>query len=319
MRRARLTLLCVHVVLGLGLAAACGDTDEPPAPPGVDADTLDVNVPKTEGGAGDATAALDSATGNDATANDAAADAKNDGTVADAGSDVTTDAATDALVSDAGDAGCALPPSGIVGWWTGDDTTNDRTGNHNMTTVGSVPYVAGMVGNGFSFTPGNYLTRPHVAAIALTSAYTIEAWVKVTATGGRIVDHITASIPDGYLLDTYPQNVRAYAGAVFAGGTTTLTLNTWHHLAAVFDGDAIDGGPDGGVGTLKVYRNGVLEGTVTATSPAVTNTKPLRIGADSNGANSLNGIADEVTIYDRPLSEAELKAIFNAGALGKCK
>ena len=34
---------------------------------------------------------------------------------------------------------------------------------------------------------------------------------------------------------------------------------------------------------------------------------------------TLNGLIDEVTIYDRALSTAEIQAIFNAGSAGKCK
>lgn len=284
------------VVVGLGIAAACSDSEEG-AGGGGGGVGIDASAPRTDGSAVvDATAPLD---------------------------DGGLDAADAAPTGDAGDAGdgggCVAPTAGIIGWWTGDDTTTDRAGNHDMTVVGTVPYVTGMVGKAFDFTNGNYLTRDHVASLNLTSTFTIEAWVNVRATGGRILDHITAGTPNGYLLDTYPNNVRAYAGQPVVIGSTALEVDTWYHLAAVFDGSSIDGGPASGLGTLKVYRNGELDGTVTATAPAITNSNPLRIGADSTGSNNLNGMADEVTLYDRALSDAEIQAIYAAGAFGKCR
>lgn len=229
-------------------------------------------------------------------------------TPTDAGSDAPTDSGADA--KDGG--GCVTPPAGIISWWTGDDTPADRMALHNMTVNGGVTYAAGKVGKAFSFASGAFLETPHAADLVLDEKYTIEAWVNIATFGGRVVDHITAGIADGYLLDTYPSNVRAYAGVpVVIGGTSLAAMaNTWIHIAAVFDGAG---------GTLTVYLNGAMDGQVAATSPSVSNTHTLRIGADSSGNNPINGLADEVTIYDRALSGAEIKAIYDAGSAGKCK
>jgi hypothetical protein len=286
------SVLVPTTVLVGAVAVGCGSTETELGGASLDAGAT--NFDATSGDAG-TNLGTDAGTKTDAsTSTDAGSDAGNDGG------------------AEGGVPGCLTPPSGIIGWWTGDDTPNDRTGLHATTAIGAVTYAPGKVGKALAFTAGIYLETPHAADLVRDTAYTIEAWVKVTSTGGRILDHITANVPNGYLLDTYPNNVRAFAGNAFITSATAVPLDTWIHEAAVFDGTAV-------APKLTVYFNGVADGNVAATSPSVSNTNTLRVGADSNGSNSLNGLADEVTLYDRALSAAEIKAIFDAGTAGKCK
>jgi len=226
-------------------------------------------------------------------------------------------AQVDAALVDAApaDAGSCIPkPPGVIGLWRGEGNANDSKGNNNLVAVGGVVgYAPGKIGQAFSMPKGSgYLELPtHVADFELTTAYTLEAWVNVTAWGNRIIDHITENVPNGYLLDTYPNTVRAFSGDITVSGTPALTpaqLNTWVHLAAAFDGAAK---------TLTVYVNGVERGKATVKSPAVTSPNhKLRIGASSNGTYRINGLVDEVTIYNRALSAAEILAV--ATGDGKC-
>jgi hypothetical protein len=38
-----------------------------------------------------------------------------------------------------------------------------------------------------------------------------------------------------------------------------------------------------------------------------TNSRPIRIGANGGGTEVMNGLVDDVRIYNRPLSAAEIK------------
>ncbi|HJX64840.1 MAG TPA: LamG domain-containing protein [Polyangia bacterium] len=224
----------------------------------------------------------------------------------------------DTAIGSAGDVisndgnGCVPVPAGLVAWWSGDDSLADRTGAHPLTAGGSgtFAFADGKVGRAFLLTGGAYIETPNSADLALDKGFTIEAWVYALSYGGRIVDHITAYSPDGYLLDTYASKVRGYAGHQGVSGSTTLTPGTWLHLATTFDPLTT---------TLSVYLNGVADGSATVSGTGLTCTNSLRLGADSSGGSLLNGIVDEVTLYDRPLTDSELMAIANAGAAGKCK
>ena len=75
---------------------------------------------------------------------------------------------------------------------------------------------------------------------------------------------------------------------------------------------------DGSV--AKLYLNGVLVGT-NAVDPNYTGTTSgARIGGEACCAgNNFPGLVDEVSIYTRALSDAEVLSIYNAGTDGKCR
>src|SRR5262249_37373024 len=92
-------------------------------------------------------------------------------------------------------------------------------------------------------------------------------------------------------------------------GTTTLLPNTWYHGAITYDG-----------ATLNLYLNGVLEATkTTAPINTVPETNGLTIGYRPLQNIRWQGQLDEVEIFNRALSQAEIQAIYNAGGAGKCK
>jgi hypothetical protein len=64
--------------------------------------------------------------------------------------------------------------------------------------------------------------------------------------------------------------------------------------------------------------NGSVVGTETSGSPIGSATAQLTIG-EAEGLGYMQGRLDELTIYQRGLSAAEIQAIFNAGTGGKCK
>ena len=79
---------------------------------------------------------------------------------------------------------------------------------------------------------------------------------------------------------------------------------------------------------MKIYVNGVeVPATLTSASTTITSiyssTSPVRIGAfqDSSGSvgTYFQGIIDEVEIFNRTLTDAEILAIYESGSAGKCK
>jgi hypothetical protein len=71
--------------------------------------------------------------------------------------------------------------------------------------------------------------------------------------------------------------------------------------------------------TLKLYLNGTLESSQTVGGPVNVSTEEFRIGGYNSGPWTMNGVVDEIALYGRALSEAEILAIYNAGAAGKCR
>jgi hypothetical protein len=80
-----------------------------------------------------------------------------------------------------------------------------------------------------------------------------------------------------------------------------LTLNRWQHLAMTYDGQ-----------DLCVYLNGTVVGSQTIGKPRVPGTTPLSIGKRQDNYVALTGRIDEVLLYNRALSPAEIRARFEA-------
>ena len=82
-----------------------------------------------------------------------------------------------------------------------------------------------------------------------------------------------------------------------ARGAAALPLNTWTHLAATYDGT-----------TLRLFVNGSLVGSRAVASPLLTSTGVLRFGGNSVWGEFFAGRIDEVRLYNRALTAAEIQA-----------
>jgi hypothetical protein len=110
-------------------------------------------------------------------------------------------------------------------------------------------------------------------------------------------------------LSGIPTNGCVPGGPLTVQSTTLAITGRWYHVTGVKRGSQ-----------LEIYVNGVLE-QAKALGALVNNTEAanLRIGGNVQEGAFLNGLVDEVEIYNRALTSGEIQAIFNAGAAGKCK
>ena len=205
------------------------------------------------------------------------------------------------------------PTSGLIGYWNFDEDTgtiaHDTSGSGYNGTVNNAGWVSGKVNSALSFNGSSSdVVTPN---ILLGGAFSISAWVNPAAAQGEYARIAETQYSPGFYLGTnfvgsgYKFIVNGASGATglcglsygcAEGGTVTAG---WHLVTATFDGT-----------TGKLYVDGVLAGSDTFT-PANTNL-PLNIGRyfGSNGFG-WNGVIDEVRLYNRALSAAEVTAIFS--------
>jgi len=200
---------------------------------------------------------------------------------------------------------------GLVSYWTFNkadidgEIAKDVSGKNNGTIKGCKP-IAGKYGEALEFDGvANYVEVPDDKSLQLWEKYTLEAWVlQYESRSNRIIDKITAGTADGPHLDTYPgTTLRSCAGNCFSTATS-YSLKEWHHTAVTFD-----------QGNVVLYLDGVADGNGKTTSPLVGNKLTMKIGADSNGQNLFIGIIDEVRVYNRALTENEIKQNMKAQSL----
>ncbi len=150
-----------------------------------------------------------------------------------------------------------------------------------------------------------YVSVPNSATINISGPITIEAWIKVNAINGSYQDIVCreswgqAGTGGGYefaitntgklRLDLY-QSHNQYTTVV---GASTVTTGQWHHVAGVFDGSQ-----------MRVYYNGVLDGSLSTTNGPATGTSALNIGKSTYAGYYFGGLIDEVRISAAALYSA---------------
>ena len=187
-----------------------------------------------------------------------------------------------------------------------DVSGNGRTG----TLSGATWSTQGKYGGALAFDGSNdWVTVADHASLDFTNALTIEAWVFPTVVGGgawRSLLIKEAPQMEAYQLyantDTnaptfYVRRAAATGDPQDARAPTPMPVNTWTHLAATYDGT-----------TLRFFVNGVQVASNAIAGPLLTSTGVLRMGGNSIWGEFFTGRIDEIRLYNRALSVAEIQA-----------
>ncbi|KND51634.1 MAG: putative glucanase [Parcubacteria bacterium C7867-001] len=232
--------------------------------------------------------------------------------------------------------------NGLVGLWTFDggdlNWTNatagvayDRSGSGNTGTLTgmsrSLTPAIGKLGQAFSFDGTNdYVSIPE-GNLEITGSLSISLWTYVRAApadrymmvqkrdtgGGPVTYGFEFSVVDcGTNIPHLWWTTSAGASFVGYNANTGYSLNTWEHWVVVRDTSN---------STVKFYKNGVDVGSTLCFSgggfsPADTTTANVSLGWATYGSDSnvpLNGMEDDVRIYNRALSATEAKQLYLLG------
>jgi len=189
-------------------------------------------------------------------------------------------------------------PIPAVAWYRFDGNALDSSGNgYDGTVVNSTPTNDGKYGGAYQFaTYGNYISS---SANPNSSNVSACAWVNVstnTQTGGVICfppfPNFLAYVPARTLRLVDPPFSSTFTAA------NSIPIGSWTHVAYSYSGKDKH---------AKIYINGVLSATAPATGGAINNT--LRIGKTSVDAQTFYGKIDDVRIYGRALSLANIQRI----------
>lgn len=212
-----------------------------------------------------------------------------------------------------------LAQSGLVASYSFNEGTGttlaDASGNSNNGTISGAVWTTGRYGNALRFNgSNNYINLLNPAALRLTGSMTLSAWVNAAANpadDGQII--AKSNNAAGWQLKTSPDTGANTFGVTISASSsshvqryssTARALNTWYHVAGVYNASAR---------TLDIYVNGVLNnGVLSGTVPAsqFNSTVNANIGRRTGGFY-FNGILDEMRIYNRALTQAEIQADMN--------
>ena len=209
--------------------------------------------------------------------------------------------------------------TGLAAYWPFDEASgviaHDASGSGNNGTLecngncAPLPsWTAGNRNGALSFSMAkDFVTVPDSPGLRVTSQFSFAFWVKVPAGASGItylgkVNYfgllngysISTGRPGNYIYINLFNNGREVARCA-AGGV--IKDQIWEHYAITYDG-----------ANIRIYVNGAQNTVCAASGSAGTDSTPLSIG----GTNQFSptGIMDEVRIYNRPLSAAEVAAVY---------
>jgi hypothetical protein len=205
------------------------------------------------------------------------------------------------------------------------DSIVDKSGNGNdgtMTGITGGAWNQGKRSGGLYFDGGksgaDYIVIQSSESMSMTDAITIMTWFKPEAMGGNglgayrfilkkeavyalaIVDHNV-----NLFLATESEN---WAGTL--ASQTALQENEWYHIAAAYDGSVI-----------RLYINGELDAESSWDGKIGVTDRVIMIGANvSNNApmrltSALEGVIDELAVYNHALNQEAVKHYMNNGIL----
>jgi hypothetical protein len=183
-------------------------------------------------------------------------------------------------------------------------TLADVTGKgHTGTLNGPSWSTAGRTGAALSFDGTNdAVAIADANDLDLRTGMTLEAWVRPSALGSwRTVlfkeqaSHMTYALYAS-TRDARPTGQAYIGGERNAQATAGLPVNTWTHLATTYDG-----------ATLRLYVNGTQATATALTGAMAVSNGPLKIGGNGIWSEWFAGLIDDVRVYDRALSAAEIQ------------
>ena len=205
--------------------------------------------------------------------------------------------------------------NGLVGYWTFDGadtpwtsstaaTTLDKSGNNNTGTLTNMSQstspVIGKVGQALYFDRVDDYINLGSPLLSENGNFTISAWVSLTDFNdyNAIISQYASGQTGRFLFETSGTSLVVFDGAGTWGSGFTLSANIWTHVVLVRSNN-----------TYIMYKDGIGS-TPVSSSVALYQGISTQI---SGSAYRTKGKIDDVRIYNRALSVAEITDLYTMG------
>ena len=222
-------------------------------------------------------------------------------------------------------------PAGLVALWSAEGNGTDFVGEHNAVPHGKVSFEPGVVGRSFGLDGHSaYLRIPASPDLDVGAGdgLTITAWIRPSTFAetpgngarGPIIEW-DSDTSDGVSIWANGDNsLMGHLKTLTADGRSTVLQTTkgvlrsgqWQLVAFTYDKNS---------GTASLYIDGVLVQSQNFGSVRPETTYPINIGRRTGqpvgNGSSFGGLVDELALYNRALSAAEIQDIYKSVSLIK--
>jgi len=202
--------------------------------------------------------------------------------------------------------------NGLIGHWKMNGDANDSSINRYNGNATSVTYTTGKISQAVSLTTNtsNITITGLSSVFTQLGTYTVSCWIYPTILGtNRNIWNFggVGSNRHNLNLSSTLLGFQRYNGTSYTArmSSTIFSINNWYHIVCVNNN-----------GTLSLYVNTNTNG-INSNQYAITDgSNNLYIGypnGTTNGSGSFYGLIDDVRVYNRAISTAEIDAIYNHG------
>ena len=197
----------------------------------------------------------------------------------------------------------------LVSYWKLDESSgnaSDSVGSNTATNNGTATYTAAKINNGIDVNGSSqyfsFATCPQTGS----GSFSIAAWVNGDTISSN---HCIAGFGTGNTLQGVTFDIRGsklyadFYASTSVTATTTLSTATWYFVVVTYDGT-----------NLRLYLNTTLDGTSGSVTASIVDGDGAIGRAFWAAGNYFDGRIDEVGMWSRVITGAEMTTLYNGGA-----
>jgi hypothetical protein len=214
-----------------------------------------------------------------------------------------------------------VPTNGLVGWWPFNGNSNDESGNGNNGTVNGAALTADRFGNAnsaYSFDGVDDYIQTNYTGISGSNSRSFSLWYFTNAFGPSqtLLSYGLDDIPSNYINFNTSSSCTGIGLDIsysFKDYDNSVSIGQWNHYLIIIDSQI---GTD--LNNVMLYKDGSLLTTLCSSYGLNTQINTLLQYSMTFGKyhaqsiDFLNGKIDDIGIWNRALTDCEIKNLYNA-------